>query len=360
LSERARAWRSRRPAGASVCDCARRLAPLDARAPASDQFCVPNEGKPVRLCVSDADGERCIELGERLVIGRVAGGEGELAVHEPRASRSHAELQRTAQGGYQIRDLESRNGTFVNGQRITGWRDLFHGDQVGIGASRLRLIAPEHVRAAEVAADPLAGGGAAADVPSAAAPQARLVALVASVRSYGSLAEKLQRELLAEFVRGWHRAAAAPAIACGALLDPAGPTEGVLIAEWSVVGDGAREVESALRAARDVLADSRRWSAAFRERFEIDAFQVGVGVHVGAGAAAASGSVAPGASGACGDGAVAIALQLAVRGKDKGHDLLASADVARAAAREWRFEPLGELELAPGEALAVLALADEG
>jgi DNA-binding CsgD family transcriptional regulator len=40
--------------------------------------------------------------------------------------------------GWCVRDLDSRNGTFVNGERIRLERPLRHGDEVRIGSSRLR------------------------------------------------------------------------------------------------------------------------------------------------------------------------------------------------------------------------------
>ncbi|MEM9134643.1 MAG: FHA domain-containing protein [Actinomycetota bacterium] len=58
-------------------------------------------------------------------------------------SRAHAEVERTRYG-YLIRDLGSRNGTFVNGERLdeTG-RPLRDGDEIVVaGAEALRFIDP--------------------------------------------------------------------------------------------------------------------------------------------------------------------------------------------------------------------------
>ena len=48
-------------------------------------------------------------------------------------SGRHAEL-RPAGDVWLIRDLESRNGTFVNGERITGARPLGGGDRIHLGS----------------------------------------------------------------------------------------------------------------------------------------------------------------------------------------------------------------------------------
>lgn len=76
-----------------------------------------------------------------LTIGRDAS-QG-LAVNAPSMSRSHAEIERTPHG-YLLRDLASRNGTFLNGQRL-GESDypLRDGDElVFAGAITFRFVDP--------------------------------------------------------------------------------------------------------------------------------------------------------------------------------------------------------------------------
>jgi ABC-type multidrug transport system ATPase subunit len=56
----------------------------------------------------------------------------------PAVSRRHARIIRPAQDGeYEIEDLGSTNGTFVNGERLVGSRTLRHGDSVRIGPVKL-------------------------------------------------------------------------------------------------------------------------------------------------------------------------------------------------------------------------------
>jgi pSer/pThr/pTyr-binding forkhead associated (FHA) protein len=55
---------------------------------------------------------------------------------DPTLSRLHAVLERYG-AGWCVRDLDSRNGTFVNGRRILAERPLRPGDELRVGATRL-------------------------------------------------------------------------------------------------------------------------------------------------------------------------------------------------------------------------------
>jgi predicted component of type VI protein secretion system len=55
---------------------------------------------------------------------------------DPTVSRMHAVLERFS-GGWCVRDLAARNGTFVNGQRLLGDCQLRAGDEIRLGATRL-------------------------------------------------------------------------------------------------------------------------------------------------------------------------------------------------------------------------------
>jgi sigma-B regulation protein RsbU (phosphoserine phosphatase) len=69
-----------------------------------------------------------------LRIGRLP--ESEIYVDEPVVSRRHAEIFRSDEA-YYVKDTGSRNGTLVNGERISHAVRLSTGDVVGVGNSRI-------------------------------------------------------------------------------------------------------------------------------------------------------------------------------------------------------------------------------
>jgi len=70
----------------------------------------------------------------RVAIGR--GAECGLVVRADDASRRHAEVY--AEGGtFRVRDLGSKNGTWVNGERVDAARVLEPGDAIEVGSSRI-------------------------------------------------------------------------------------------------------------------------------------------------------------------------------------------------------------------------------
>lgn len=103
---------------------------------------------------SPRQGEKFLLQNLPLVIGRAepAG----LIIPNPNISRRHAQLTAGAQG-YEIEDLNSSNGTFVNGERLQGLRKLVDGDTLLLGNEielRLVVAAPAPVAVPEPVAAP--------------------------------------------------------------------------------------------------------------------------------------------------------------------------------------------------------------
>jgi len=69
-----------------------------------------------------------------------------LAIADGSVSRLHAHIEPRDDGGYRLSDLNSRNGTFVNGTRLSR-SDLKDGDYVQLGECVFRFLAGGNVEA---------------------------------------------------------------------------------------------------------------------------------------------------------------------------------------------------------------------
>jgi pSer/pThr/pTyr-binding forkhead associated (FHA) protein len=76
-------------------------------------------------------------LGEDAIIGRVDAG---VMLDDDEVSRYHA-IVRVRDGGADIADLGSTNGTFVDGRRLTGRVGLVNGSLIRVGQTELRVVA---------------------------------------------------------------------------------------------------------------------------------------------------------------------------------------------------------------------------
>ncbi|WP_411085782.1 FHA domain-containing protein [Streptomyces sp. 061-3] len=81
-----------------------------------------------------------LDLGRVMRIGRAL--ENELVVSDLQVSRHHAEFHAIPDGRFEIRDLGSHNGTYVNGQPLhkSGSALIGPNDIVGVGHSTFRLV----------------------------------------------------------------------------------------------------------------------------------------------------------------------------------------------------------------------------
>ena len=92
-------------------------------------------------------------VGSQLTVGRL--GDNDVQLDEASVSSRHAEIE-IGEAGAVLRDLDSTNGTFLNGDQVTGEVALGEGDEIYFGGVRSIFMPP----AAEVAAE----------LPVAAAP----------------------------------------------------------------------------------------------------------------------------------------------------------------------------------------------
>ena len=87
-------------------------------------------GPPSGAWLVDAFGLAHRVATPRAVVGRRPG--ADLTIHNTSISRDHAELRRTP-GAWELRDLGSRNGSFVDGARVAGRTEVADGATVRFG-----------------------------------------------------------------------------------------------------------------------------------------------------------------------------------------------------------------------------------
>ncbi len=93
--------------------------------------------EPGKIAMGDAAQEQVRFTGKEMTIGRDPS--CEYPLNYPMISWRHAKLSRTDRG-IEIEDLDSRNGTFVDGKRISGRVLLQTGSSVGLGSFRFNLL----------------------------------------------------------------------------------------------------------------------------------------------------------------------------------------------------------------------------
>ncbi|KYG02279.1 hypothetical protein BE20_51200 [Sorangium cellulosum] len=128
-----------------------------------------------KLTIEDDEGK---QTGLPLAHEEYALGRGEsnsIRLTDRNVSRRHATLVKNGQG-WIIRDLESYNGTFVNGGRVTGEQHLRHGDLVQLGDYRIEIV-DEALSSAVTSPTPPPGSRSTAHLPLHTRPN-RLVMVV--------------------------------------------------------------------------------------------------------------------------------------------------------------------------------------
>lgn len=121
-------------------------------------------------------------------------------------SRNHAMLQGTDRGQFYLIDLGSRNGTFVNGRRVSVPVILQDGDLITFGQTELRFIAP--VDASTVADVTLGGARGQESTATAMLHVRQLISVVViDIRDFTVLTRQIDEKVLSEAIGTWFRRA---------------------------------------------------------------------------------------------------------------------------------------------------------
>lgn len=90
--------------------------------------------------IQNAEGRRNVPVNDQpITIGRHSS--NVIVLSEANASRYHCVIEKAPEGGLRVRDLDSSNGTKVNGQLVKVMR-IGDGDTVTVGKTTMKLVAP--------------------------------------------------------------------------------------------------------------------------------------------------------------------------------------------------------------------------
>src|SRR5262245_20786997 len=92
---------------------------------------VPQDARRRLVVVTGPEVGRKFTIDKTAVLGRST--EADIVLDDSEVSRKHAEISRTGQGPFTLKDLSSRNGTFVNGAPVEE-RHLTFGDKIQLGS----------------------------------------------------------------------------------------------------------------------------------------------------------------------------------------------------------------------------------
>jgi predicted component of type VI protein secretion system len=119
-----------------------------------------------RLVIRKGDGiGKDLALSAECVVGRHPG--SQFVVEDLLVSRRHFRVF-SAEGGWWVEDLGSRNGTLVNGQRTAGKRALSDGDVIAAGNTEMVFVQKDLLAGAAPAKPPVAAAAPPPPPPSSA------------------------------------------------------------------------------------------------------------------------------------------------------------------------------------------------
>ncbi len=291
--------------------------------------------EPAKLIITtEGQDLQVVEIDERLTIGRSPS--NSLVLDEKTASRNHAEIRYLGGRRYRISDLGSANGTWVNKRRITTPRELSDGDQIQIGAVRMRFVAPV---TPQISHSKSSISGTVLDMRTET-----VVVLVSDVRNYTTMSEALPNREFSELMTQWFRETTT-------IIDTNGGTVDKFIGDsvmaYWIAGsksDPASEVNAALHVAQTFIQSARLFSARISSQFPGYEFDVGVGLNVGSATLCNVGTGEHQSFTAVGD-TVNVAFRLEPLSKTMGHHVIVSGEISACASRKYKFQELGETEV---------------
>ncbi|WAL61289.1 adenylate/guanylate cyclase domain-containing protein [Thermocoleostomius sinensis] len=156
-----------------------------------------------QLILRTESGSRYLSLigGNCWTVGR--GDDNNFVLPDRWISRNHAMLQRMETGEYYLIDLGSRNGSFVNGRRVSVPVTLQNGDQLTFGQTELEFFAPN----VEQVPDNLSSDSQEFTATATLHVRRLISVLVVDIRNFTGMTRQIDEKILSEVIGTWFRCA---------------------------------------------------------------------------------------------------------------------------------------------------------
>ncbi|MCB0352390.1 MAG: adenylate/guanylate cyclase domain-containing protein, partial [Bdellovibrionales bacterium] len=205
----------------------------------------------------------------------------DIVIADPGASRVHASITGSETGAV-IADLNSLNGTFVNGERLESLRDLTSSDIINIGATKIT------VRLSSDDALEQMGGPSASRAMTAQMKPVSVSVLLISVADYGSFSERYSTEEVAAAHLRWTAEVREIILELDGTIDKV--IRGTVVALW-IGSDQRNQALRAARALQKVLEKAKDFERPdYWRRAETDPWRVTAVLSSGLGLRAALGA----------------------------------------------------------------------
>lgn len=154
---------------------------------------------PAYLTLEASEGKREISLASGNVWKLGRSDKCAIVIHDDTISRNHAMIQRAETGEYYLIDMGSRNGSFVNGRRVSIPVMLRSDDWVTLGKVRLMFQNPEQTPRGWTA--PSIGRDT--GTTRILFAQCLVSVLVVDIRDYTGLAQSIDQSILCQLIGSW-------------------------------------------------------------------------------------------------------------------------------------------------------------
>jgi adenylate cyclase len=205
-------------------------------------------------------------------VGR--GEENDFVLNDRWISRNHAMLQSMETGEMYLIDLGSRNGSFVNGRRVSVPVKLFSGDQLTFGQTELKFYAPPRQVYKPVSDEE------AREFTATATLHVRCVisVLVIDIRDFTVLTRQLDEQILSEMIGSWFRRSGEIIRKYGSWVDKY--IGDAIMAVWIHRGEtvGPQDMLPVFQAVREIHQMTQQLSRQFPVPFPL---RIGAGVNTG-------------------------------------------------------------------------------